>query len=157
MNISIAHNSVAIGTSFENFTRQFESQLGYFDQAILNEIGPDPIMAKAAIEKMQGAEGLMLFTVLDHGRVLTMVGINKQAKQYRVGNPLIAMQMTQHDVRAGLYVPLSILIYENTDGKVIADYDLPTSILGQFGNKDIDVIAAKLNQKLFNLIKLSDN
>jgi len=54
-----------------------------------------------------------------------MVGVHKQAKQYRIGNPLIAMQMTQLDIRAGLYVPLSILIYEDAEGKVMADYDFP--------------------------------
>ena len=85
-----------------------------------------------------------------------MVGVHKQAKQYRIGNPLIAMQMTQLDIRAGLYVPLSILIYEDAEGKVMADYDLPSFILGQFGNKDIDAVAAELDQKLINLIALSD-
>jgi len=32
----------------------------------------------------------------------------------------------------------------------------PSSILGQFGNKDIDAVAAELDQKLINLIALSD-
>ena len=33
--------------------------------------------------------------------------------QYLVGNPLFAVQMTQHDIRPSLYAPLRVLIYEN--------------------------------------------
>jgi uncharacterized protein (DUF302 family) len=37
------------------------------------------------------------------------------------------MQMTQHDIRAGLYAPLRVLVYENDDGKTCVEYDKPSS------------------------------
>ncbi|HEX4591054.1 MAG TPA: hypothetical protein VH120_14045 [Gemmataceae bacterium] len=46
----------------------------------------------------------MLFKTSDHGALPRLVGRQrKKALQYLVGNPLIAVQMTQHDVRAGRY------------------------------------------------------
>jgi uncharacterized protein (DUF302 family) len=35
--------------------------------------------------------------------------------------------------RAGLYVPLRVLIYENEPGKTCVEYDKPSSLFGQFG------------------------
>ena len=65
--------------------------------------------------------------------------------------------MTMHDVRAALYVPLSIVIYENANGVVVVDYDQPSSLLGQFGNQEILEVAESLDQKLIKLIYLADN
>ena len=45
--------------------------------------------------------------------------------------------MTQHDIRASLYAPLRVLIYENEEGKTCVEYDRPSSLFGQFGNDRI--------------------
>ena len=54
---------------------------------------------------MEGSSGLMLFWTSNHGHLLRLVSQTKAAIQYVVGNPLIAIQMTQHDIRAALYAP----------------------------------------------------
>src|ERR1700751_894813 len=66
---------------------------------------------------MVGPGGFMLFRTSDHGALLRLAGQKKKAVQYLLGNPLFAIQMTQHDIRAGLYAPLRVLLYEDERGK----------------------------------------
>jgi uncharacterized protein (DUF302 family) len=72
--------------------------------------------------------------------------------QYLVGNPLFAIQMTQHDIRAGLYAPLRVLIYEDETGKTFVEYDRPSTLFGQFGNTKVTEVAAMLDRKLEELL-----
>ena len=81
-----------------------------------------------------------------------MIGQSYNAMRYTVGNPRIALQMTRHDVRAALYVPFNILVTENDGGSVRVEYDLPSSLLGQFGNTDVLQIATQLDQKIRGLL-----
>jgi uncharacterized protein (DUF302 family) len=83
---------------------------------------------------------------------LHIVGQQRQAVQYVVGNPLFALQMTQHDIRASLYAPLRVLLYENDEGKTCVEYDRPSSFFGQFGNDRISPTAAMLDKKLEALV-----
>ena len=101
---------------------------------------------------MARPSGFTLFRTNDHGAVLRLAGQKKIAVQYLLGNPLSAIQMTQHDVRAGLYAPLRLLIYEDEQGKTCVEYDRPSSLFGQFGNAEIDAVAAMLDRKLEALV-----
>ena len=94
----------------------------------------------------------MLFGTQDHGALLRIVGQKRKALQYVVGNPLFALQMTQHDLRAGLYAPLRVLIYEDTRGRTCREYDKPSSLFGQFQNDRISPTAAMLDKKLEDLV-----
>jgi uncharacterized protein (DUF302 family) len=60
--------------------------------------------------------------------------------------------MTQHDIRAGLYAPLRVLIYENEAGKTCVEYDKPSSLFGQFGNAKVTEVATVLDRKLEQLV-----
>ena len=100
---------------FEDVTKAFERQLGHFDPDVCKAAreGGDAEAARAKIEAMAGPSGFMLFGTQDHGALLRLAGQKRKAIQYVVGNPLFALQMTQHDIRASLYAPLRVLIYEN--------------------------------------------
>jgi uncharacterized protein (DUF302 family) len=101
---------------------------------------------------MVGPSGFMLFRTSDHGALLRMAAQKKKAMQYLVGNPLFAIQMTQHDIRAGLYAPLRVLIYEDEQEKTSIEYDLPSSLFGQFGNASVMEVAIMLDRKLEQLV-----
>jgi uncharacterized protein (DUF302 family) len=102
---------------------------------------------------MAGPSGFMLFRTSDHGALLRLVGREKKrAVQYLVGNPLFAIQMTQHDIRAGLYAPLRVLLYEDEEGKTCVEYDKPSSLFGQFANTKVTTVAAMLDRKLEQLV-----
>jgi uncharacterized protein (DUF302 family) len=82
---------------------------------------------------------------------LNLKGKPCKAKQYVIGNPLVAIQMTIHIIRAALYAPLRIVVYEDEH------YDLPSSLFGQFDNDAILQVAKGLDEKLLNAITLADN
>ena len=117
-------------------TRAFERQLGRFDPDVYKALaaGGDAEGVRAKIEAMAGPSGFMLFGTHDHGALLRLAGQKRKAIQYVVGNPLFALQMTQHDIRASLYAPLRVLLYEDEAGKTCVEYDRPSSLFGQFGN-----------------------
>jgi uncharacterized protein (DUF302 family) len=102
---------------------------------------------------MAGPSGFMLFATHNHGALLRLAGQKRKATQYVVGNPLFALQMTQHDIRASLYAPLRVLIYEDGEGKTCVEYDRPSSLFGQFGNAAIAPVASMLDRKLEDLVK----
>jgi uncharacterized protein (DUF302 family) len=97
----------------------------------------------------------MLFKTSDHGALLRLAGQKKKAMQYILGNPLLAIQMTQHDIRAGLYAPLRVLVYENADGKTCVEYDKPSSLFGQFDNVKVTEVATTLDRKMEQLVAKS--
>src|SRR5947209_20597552 len=139
---------------FEDLANAFERQLGRFDPDVrkaATEIA-DTEEARARIEAMVGPSGFMLFGTQDHGALLRLAGQKRKAIQYVVGNPLFALQMTQHDIRASLYAPLRVLIYEDGQGKTCVEYDRPSSLFGQFGNDRIAPTAAMLDRKLEALV-----
>jgi uncharacterized protein (DUF302 family) len=94
----------------------------------------------------------MLFGTTDHGALLRLAGHKRKAIQYVVGNPLVALQMTQHDIRASLYAPVRVLIYENQEGQTCLEYDRPSSLFGQFGDDRIAPTATMLDRKLEALV-----
>ena len=130
----VDHVRLATDKPFEEVARAFERQLGRFDPDVYKSLaaGGDAEGAKAKIEAMAGPSGFMLFGTNDHGALLRLAGQKRKAIQYVVGNPLFALQMTQHDIRASLYAPLRVLIYEDSEGKTCVEYDRPSSLFGQF-------------------------
>jgi len=152
--ISVDHVRLATEKPFDEVTSAFERQLGRFDPDVYKALaeGGDAEGARVKIEARGGPSGFMLFSTNDHGSLLRLAGQKRKAIQYVVGNPLFALQMTQHDIRASLYAPLRVLVYEDEQGKTCVEYDRPSSLFGQFGNDRIAPTAAMLDRKLEALV-----
>ena len=146
--VPVLHRSMAIDAGFERFTSALEKILGHFPSGVQEDIIKNPQLAEQRLKAAEGAQGLMIFSVFDHGAALNMVGARLNAKQYLIGNPLTAIQMTQHDIRAALYAPLRVLVYGQGDGYTIVEYDQPSSQFGQFGQLDVTQVARTLDEKL---------
>ena len=144
----VLHRSVQIDASFERFTSALQKILGHFPADIQQDVIERPQVAAERLKAAEGAQGLMIFAVFDHGAALNMIGARTNAKQYLIGNPLTAIQMSQHDIRAALYAPLRVLVYERKEGQTIVEYDQPSSQFGQFGRADVTVVARTLDMKL---------
>jgi uncharacterized protein (DUF302 family) len=156
--ISVDHIVRSFQTAYEVFISRLESQLGKHDVAAYWSLIGDPARARdveAILHGQEGSSGLMIFTTYDHGALLSTKGSPRKARQYVVGNPLYAARMTLHDIRAGLYAPLRVLIYVDNAGATCVEYDLPSSLFGQFGNGRVTEVAAELDQKLSALIEQS--
>src|SRR5207302_1378038 len=138
----------------EDVAKAFERQLGPFDPNVYKAlaVGGDVETGKAKIEAMAGSSGFMLFGTNDHGALLRLAGQKRKAIQYVVGNPLFALQMTQHDIRASLYAPLRVLLYEDGRGRTCLEYDKPSSLFGQFNDDRIAPVASMLDRKLEDLV-----
>jgi uncharacterized protein (DUF302 family) len=154
--ISVSHQTIDLQRSFEDYTTTLESLLGRIDQSKLGLLTTDPQAAEQQLAALGGYEGLILFQTQDHGALFNILGTPKKAKQYAIGNPLIALQMTQHDLRAALYVPLRVLVYEAENHQVRAEYDLPSSLFGQFQNLAVTAVAQRLDAKLVHLLHHAD-
>jgi uncharacterized protein (DUF302 family) len=152
--ITVEHVRVVSDKPFDQVTKTFEQQLGRFNEESYKSLaaGEDVEKTKAKLEAMVGPSGFMLFRTSDHGSLLRLAGQKKKAIQYLVGNPLFAIQMTQHDIRASLYAPLRVLLYENEEGKTCVEYDKPSSLFGQFENAKVTDVATMLDRKLEQLV-----
>ncbi len=152
---STTHVNVASAKPFDAVTAAIEKQLGKYDagtiaKAMSDKLSPSEIEAK--IHAMEGTSGFMLFAMRDHGQLLSLKGKQVSARQYEIGNPLIALQMTQADVRAGEYAPLRIYVYAGDDHLTHVDYDLPSTVFGRFRSPGVDKVAKGLDAKLDALI-----
>jgi uncharacterized protein (DUF302 family) len=151
--IKVEHVRLTADKPFEKFTVALEQQFGRFNPAVHEELERgDMLAAKAMLESMAGSSGFMLFWTTDHGLYLQLVGKTKKATQYLIGNPLFAIEMTRHAIGAALYAPLRVLVYETEDRKTCVEYDLPSSLFGQFRDEGVDRMAISLDQKLEAMI-----
>ena len=146
--VRVLHRSVTIDAEFKLFTDALEKILGRFPEGVQKDIIERPQLAEKRIKAAEGAQELMIFLAFDHGAALNMVGARRNAKQYLIGNPLTAIQMSQHDIRAALYAPLRVLVYEQKAGQTIVEYDQPSSLFGQFGREDVTQVALGLDTKV---------
>jgi uncharacterized protein (DUF302 family) len=151
--LRVIHVRVTSDRPFADVQAAFERRLGRFEPDIYQALaeGDDPAAVRARLEAMAGSSGFMLFSTSDHGRLLRLVGRPRKAVQYVIGNPLFAVEMTRHAIGAALYAPLRVLIYEAEDGRTCIEYDRPSSLFGQFGDKRVSPMAAALDQKLEDL------
>ena len=150
----VDHVGLMTDKPFEEVANALERQMGRFDSDVSKSLpeGGDTEAAKTKFEAMTGPSGFMLFGKTDHGSLLRIAGQKQKAIQYVLGNPLFAIQMTQHDIRASLYAPLRVLLYQNEEGNTCVEYDRPSSLFGQFGNAEIAATAAMLDDKLDALV-----
>jgi uncharacterized protein (DUF302 family) len=108
---------------------------------------------QAVEERFVGASGFMLFYEIDHGGWLSRFGINRRVVRWILGNPLIAITMIRHDVAAGLFAPVEILVTENEDGQgAKITYVQPSSLMLIEENPPLREAATALDAKLAALI-----
>jgi uncharacterized protein (DUF302 family) len=152
--VTIEHVRVEAEKPFAEVAAALEAQMGKFDSAVYEQLREkaDPEAVRARLERMAGPSGFMLFGTQNHGALLRLARQQRKAVQYVVGNPLFALQMTQHDIRASLYAPLRVLVYEDEGGKTCVEYDRPSSLFGQFGNVGVTEVATMLDRKLEQLV-----
>ena len=106
-----------------------------------------------ALGELQACPALTIFGQRDHGALLTIAGLSHRSIQYDIGNPLTASKMTRHQLSAGLYAPIRVLLRESGDRGAMFEYDRPASVFGQFGNEDVNIVAQQLDRDLRALLE----
>lgn len=125
------------------------------------------------VESVLGPHGFMFFAEIDHGSWmgLFMPSLSntssgpegnpnraelRQCKRIILGNPLIATTMLQHDLNAGLAVPVELLLVENEEeeGGTRIVYQLPSALIARVNtNPELKEAAEILDEKLEALVK----
>lgn len=104
-------------------------------------------------ERLEGESGFMLFAEIDHGGWLSKFQIRRRAVRWILGNPLIARTMIQHDIAAGLFAPVEILITEAADGRgTTLAYVRPSSLMVIEENLPLLAMATLLDAQFDALI-----
>jgi uncharacterized protein (DUF302 family) len=105
------------------------------------------------IQSQVGESGFMLFYEIDHGKWLPVFGIQRKVMRWILGNPLIAITMMRHNIAAGLFAPVELLLVENEsgDGSTVT-YDLPSSLMVIEPNPALLEAAQELDHKLQTLV-----
>ena len=118
----------------------------------------------AAVERVLGPHGFMEFYLVNHGSWLPIYapptamskvdGQPLQAKRYVLGNPLIAITMIEHDLDAGLFAPVELVVVDDAESeggkgcKIV--YMLPSGLVAGYegASKKLKEAAEKLDEKL---------
>ena len=144
--LSIEHCRLECTGSFQDVHSALLSSI----PALRPELGE--MLARGEREKVALARRewpkLWLFEMRDHGALTAADGQRSRAFQYEIGNPLTAEQMTRYVLAAGLYAPLRVFLYEHASGGVFFEYDLPSSLFGQFGDDRVTAVGRELDSEL---------
>jgi uncharacterized protein (DUF302 family) len=99
-----------------------------------------------------GPSGFMLFGAFDHGGWIAKAGINRDVLRVIIGNPLIAVTMLRHDITAGLFAPVELLVVGERTGGSSVTYVRPSSLMVVEANPPLLAAARELDAKLAALV-----
>ena len=153
---TIERTIVPTGLSYDALVTGFERELGQLDAAAANRL----VERKAPwsevereIARMAGRHGLMIIFRANQGGITSLSGRVKRCSLYIVGNPVIANQIIDIDLRASLYVPFRVCLYDDASpsGATIS-YDRPSSFLAALGRPELGEIGTLLDRKIDGVV-----
>ncbi len=153
--MTVEHVTVRSSKAFAEVRAALETLVPRLDDGYLTLLRFG--LADRALEELKAAATLSIFGSRDHGELLAIAGLKRQAIQYDIGNPLTASLMTRHNISAGLYAPIRVLLLERPEGEVAFEYDRPVSTFGQFAEESINIVARKLDEDLENVLHRAAN
>ena len=158
---------------FDGVRVRYDSAKGYDEvlTALLADIGEKPVSLEVLtttagdwqtyqdkVEPLAGPSGFMLFNLIDHGAWIPKAGIDRKVMRVILGNPLIAITMLRHDVSAGLFAPVEVLVMDEGEGRSSLTYVRPSSLMVVEPNPELLSAAQELDAKLAALaVKVSSS
>jgi uncharacterized protein (DUF302 family) len=151
---------------FTGIRLRFDSERTFDDvlSALLADVGEKPLRIDEVwarfeswdsyakeIEAHVGPSGFILFATFDHGGWIKKVGIRKKVMRLIIGNPLLAITMMRHDLTAGLFAPVELILIEEDDGRSSLTYVRPSSLMVVEPNDALLAAAKGLDAKLHAL------
>lgn len=152
---------------FDGVQIRYDSGMAYAElvDALLSDVGhtPVPIDAIASattdwdsyrehVQPHVGPSGFMLFAMFDHGGWIAKAGIGRKVLRLIIGNPLIAITMLRHDVTAGLFAPVELLVVDEGAHHSSVTYVQPSSLMVVETNTPLLAAARELDAKLAALV-----
>jgi uncharacterized protein (DUF302 family) len=148
---------------FQGVRIRFDAAKPFADvlRALLADVGETPLALndvaarfesweayKKEIESHVGPSGFILFGIVDHGAWIKKVDIRKRVLRIIIGNPLLAITMLRHDLSAGLFAPVELLLMEEDDARASLTYVRPSSLMVVEPNPALLAAAKVLDAKL---------
>jgi uncharacterized protein (DUF302 family) len=144
--------------SFEEVRSRLGNLLGHTSIPEINALAKaarsETDYVREVEKRFVGKSGFILFSEIDHSTWIGAFGIHRKALRLIFGNPLIAITMIRHDLNAGLFVPIELLLTDKADGNgSCLVYVRPSSLIAIDKNPDLLAAAKALDDKLETLIK----
>jgi uncharacterized protein (DUF302 family) len=144
--ISVEHVRITSRRAFDKVRTALEADLPKLDETIRVLLSTGD---RARIDEIdEHGPKLYIFLSRDHGALLEIVGQKRNAVQYEIGNPITASKMTRHHLGAALYAPLRVALFETEAGKVVFEYDKPSTLFGQLGDEQVTEVARYPDREL---------
>ncbi|KZO91737.1 hypothetical protein CALVIDRAFT_530672 [Calocera viscosa TUFC12733] len=148
--------------SFSSAKAKFEkltNRAGNEGAPALEVSGITPEGFERATEATLGERGFKYFASYPHSTWFKLFSPRPvpQSITYVLGNPLIARTMLTHDLRAGLCVPVRVILLQEEGGSAFV-WDEPSSIIALDGcggaeKRELREAARKLDEKLEKLLR----
>jgi uncharacterized protein (DUF302 family) len=151
---------------FNGVRIRFDSKKS-FDElvaALLADVGEEPLKIdelpakfeswesyRTEVESHVGPSGFILFALMNHGAWIKKVAIRKKVLRVVIGNPLLAITMLRHDLTAGLFAPVELIIIEEDNNQSSLTYVRPSSLMVVEKNEPLLAAAEVLDAKLQTL------
>jgi hypothetical protein len=156
MNAVVTHEDIATGLSYDDLVTAFERELGRWEPAsgvALAERRAPWSEVETEVDRMAGVHGLMIFYRADQGAITSLSGRPKRCSLYLVGNPVIANEIIEVDVRASFYVPFRVCLYDDGGpGGASIGFDRPSSFLGLLARPELHTLGLLLDQKIDSVV-----
>ena len=148
---------------FNGVRLRFESDKSFDEvlSSLLADVGDKPLLLNEVASKFEswdsyrreieshvGPSGFSLFATIDHGAWIKKVGIRRKVVRLIIGNPTIAITMMRHDLTAGLFAPVELILIEEDDGRSSLTYIRPSSLMVVEPNDALLAAARQLDAKL---------
>ena len=156
-------SSSARAIPFNGVRLRFDSNKSFDEvlSSLLADVGDKPLLMnevaakfeswdlyKKEIESHVGPSGFILFATIDHGAWIKKVGIRRKVVRLIIGNPTIAITMLRHDLTAGLFAPVELILIEDDEGSSSLTYVRPSSLMVVETNDALLAAARQLDAKL---------
>ncbi|RED58538.1 DUF302 domain-containing protein [Cohnella lupini] len=152
---SFVREDIPMGLSYEALVKAFEREMGKWDpvvDATLVLANAPWETVEAAFAEMAGKHGLMIFFRADQDRLTSLTNGIKRCSLYIAGNGVIAEKILTIDVRASLYVPFRVCLYDNGyPGGAILGYEPLATVLAVFHQQALNDIGQLLDSRIFTL------
>ena len=99
------------------------------------------------IKKGVADAGMMVLAEINHGKILSMTGLNINAESIFIGNPNVGKEAFSENMAVGLAIPLRLNVYEEK-GTTYINYFTPSSELGNFKGGKVKMIGQELDKKI---------
>lgn len=148
---------------FDGVRLRYDSTKSFDDliDAVLADVGRSPVPIEnigtrfeswdsyeREVQSYVGPHGFMLFGSFDHGGWIGKAGIDRKVMRLIIGNPLIAITMLRHDVTAGLFAPVELLLTQEDGDTSALTYVVPSSLMVVEPNPPLLSAAQALDAKL---------